>query len=285
MRIRAAITLVALMALAISACGGGSGGEHRLTCGGERPAKPGGGSYTCTFSDNFTGSTLDSSKWMVQTTARSGYATGSDCYVNSRNNISVAGGYLHLTSRVEPAPFICHSPLGHFTTSQTAGSVLTFDKFAQTYGRFEFRAKFPSTVGPGVDSALWMYPVKPAYGAWPNSGEIDVAERFGTPTADHILPSVHYAGEDSALSTGHGCVVPTADSAFHTYAVDWTTTTMYFRYDGHLCFQHFWTPNAPLVRPQPFDQAFDLVMTQTGQRGAPVGTTITMDVDWVRAWR
>ena len=283
------VILAALAALGLSACGSSDTSdsftfEHLTTCGVEPPTRPAGGSYTCTFADDFNTSALDKSKWMVATTAPSGFTTGAhDCYLDSPRNVSVSGGDLHLTSRVEATPFVCHSPLGNFMTSNSAGSVLSMGKFAQTYGRFEFRAKFPSAAG--IDSALWMYPQNPAYGAWPSSGEIDVAEWFGNTHTNHVFPSVHYAGENKAFSTGYNCVVSTPDSAFHTYAVDWTSTVMSFYYDNKLCYQHSWTPSAPLVAPQPFDQAFDLVMTQTGGTSTVVGTSVTMDVDWVRAWK
>ena len=191
--------------------------------------------------------------------------------------VSVGDGRLRLTSRVEETPFVCHSQYGDFTTRDSAGSVTSRGKFAQTYGRFEFRAKFPSGASTNVHSALWMYPQKPAYGRWPNSGEIDVAEWFGDGYGTNpVFPSVHYAGEDRAKSVGRNCVVPNAGTKFHTYAVDWTPTMMSFYYDNKFCFQHAWTPAAPLVGSQPFDQAFDLVMTQTGGRNRPVGTTLTL---------
>jgi hypothetical protein len=60
---------------------------------------------------------------------------------------------------------------------------------------------------------------------------------------------------------------------------------MTFSYDGQECFRHSWTPNAPLTGSQPFDQPFNLVMTQTGGYDRPAGTTVTLEVDWVRAWR
>jgi beta-glucanase (GH16 family) len=255
------------------------------TCGGLRPAKPGGGIYTCTFTDDFNDAKLDSSKWAPALTAENGFSQGRECYVGGPNNISVSGGSLHLTSQVEATSFTCKSPYGDFTTSQTAASVLSTGRFSQTYGRFEFRAKFPSTTIPGVDSALWMYPESPAYGAWPNSGEIDVAERFGSTYGDHVFPSLHYAGLGTTLATGLNCVVPNSTSTFRTYAVAWTPTTMYFYYNNQLCYQHSWTPAAPLTAPQPFDKAFDLVMTQTGGMNAPAGTSMTMDIDWVRAWK
>ena len=260
------------------------------TCGGEQPAKPGGGRYTCTFTDDFNKSTLDLSKWTVGTTARTGFATARisgapDCYVNSTKNVWVKGGQLHLRTRAEAERFVCHSPYGKFTTNKTAGSVMGWGKFAQAYGRFEFRAKFPKTKIKHIDSALWMNPQTPAYGRWPKSGEIDVAEWFGSAHTDHVLPSVHYQGDNPNVRTARNCVVPRADSRFHRYAVNWTKTTMYFWYDGKLCLKHAWKPGWPLHSPQPFDRPFYLVMTQTGGQDPPVGTTTTMDVDWVRVWK
>ena len=50
----------------------------------------------------------------------SGYTLGTDCYVNSPNNISVSGGALSLTVRKEAAPFNCLKPGGSgFTTDVT----------------------------------------------------------------------------------------------------------------------------------------------------------------------
>ncbi|MCW2800563.1 MAG: hypothetical protein JWQ70_2035 [Aeromicrobium sp.] len=204
-----------------------------------------------------------------------------DCYVDSPDNVSVSGGYLHLSSRVESAPFVCHRTYGDFTTTKTAANVVSYGKFTQTYGRFEFRAKFP-TASLGYDSALWMSPQVLTYGAWPNSGEIDVAEWFGNAYSDHVVASAHYLGETSNIGN---CVVPGAATGFHNYAVDWTATTMYYYFDDQLCFQHSWNPAAPLLAPKPFDQAFYMTMTQTGVWNAPVGVSATMDLDWVRAWK
>ena len=49
----------------------------------------------CTFADDFTGSQLNTAKWVVQKTLTSGFTTGDaphDCYVNDPDNVSVANG-------------------------------------------------------------------------------------------------------------------------------------------------------------------------------------------------
>jgi beta-glucanase (GH16 family) len=264
----------------------------RPTCGGDQPRTADGRVYdTCTFTDNFDGDALDESKWMAVDTADYGFTTGwavgsPDCYTTDPSNVSVRDGRLLLSSRVEKKPFTCHTPYGDFKTNETAGSVVSYGRFAQTYGWFEFRAKFPSNATTDFESGLWMYPQDPAYGKWPNSGEIDVANWFGDGYGTNpVFPAVHYAGENPAKSIGWTCVVPGAGTDFHTYAVDWTPTMISVYYDGKKCYEHAWTPNAPLTGSQPFDQAFDLVMTQTNGYLRPPGTTVTLEVDWVRAWK
>ncbi|WP_344111998.1 glycoside hydrolase family 16 protein, partial [Nocardioides humi] len=260
------------------------------TCGGERPAKPTGGRYACTFEDEFDGTALDRSTWVVQETAVTGIsALGKGCYVDDPDNIRVASGQLHLTARKEPAFFPCKGPLFTYNAERTAATIGTYGKFTQTYGRFEFRAKMPATTVTGIHSALWLYPQKHTYGGWPNSGEVDVAEWFSA-DAGRVYPSVHYAGENTLLSTGYNCTMATAGTEYHRYAVEWTPTSMRFLYDGKECFSHAWTPSAPLTAPQPFDQPFYVVLTQVfgGSWNAITQQTppeATMSVDWVRVWQ
>src|SRR2546423_241135 len=67
--------------------------------------KPDGSAWLCTFDDEFDGSSLDTSKWVVQTTAASSFHSGAECFVNTPDNVAVAGGSLSLTVRREAAPF------------------------------------------------------------------------------------------------------------------------------------------------------------------------------------
>lgn len=260
------------------------------TCGGERPVKPGGGRYACSFEDDFSGRTLDQQKWLVQETALSGIRAGrSGCYLNRPANVLVANGNLLLASRVEARPVVCKMPFGRFHATSTAGTVTSSTRFTQTYGRFEFRAKLPWTKAAGSHSALWLYPQDHAYGRWPYSGEIDVAEWFSA-AASKVYPSVHYARENRRLSTGYNCTMPTASTAYHRYAVEWTPTTMRFLYDGQVCHIHSWVAASPMVGSRPFDRPFYLVMTQVMGQGWNARTSKTpavsvLQIDWVRVWR
>jgi hypothetical protein len=168
-------------------------------CGGTAIPKAGGGYWTCTFDDEFTGNALDTSKWAIQTTGASGFTSGTECFVNSPNNVAVSNGVLSLTARAEAAPFTCADPGGAFVTRYTSGEVLTYGKFSQAYGRFEISAKFPSTTVKGLQEALWLWPDDPRrYGSWPWSGEIDTGCQWQT--AHAAWPQI--PGMDYWLNSG-----------------------------------------------------------------------------------
>jgi beta-glucanase (GH16 family) len=257
---------------------------------GEQPQKADGTWWECTFVDDFDGTELDTAKWLAQETAGSGVISPEyACLVSSPSTIAVGGGQLRLSGERSTTPFTCRSPLGDFSTNLAAAGITTRGRFNQAYGRFEFRAKMPDTLVAGAHSALWLYPNQHTYGRWPLSGEIDVAEWYSS-RPELAFPSVHYVDGLRNIHTGWDGVIANA-SSYHTYAVEWTPTVMRFYYDGTLTYQHSWTPLAPLVGSQPFDQAFNVVLNQAwgGPTGnAPTSQTpnrITMTVDWVRVWK
>jgi len=250
-----------------------------------------GTAWVCSFDDEFTGTALDLTKWTVQQTAIGGYTTGSPgnhvCYVNSKNNVNVAGGYLSLVVRKEARPVVC----GALSSTFTGGTVSTYGHFSQTYGRFEVRARFPSATVAGLQEALWLWPVNASrYGPEPTSGEIDFAEAYSLhPTL--MVPYIHYTPRQIDYNiTSTSCTI--SIGAFHTYTLVWSTTTMSIAVDGRTCLNDTWTPAAPLVSPAPFNQPFFLVLTQgLGMNGnaynpvkpAPMPAITT--VDYARIWK
>lgn len=260
-------------------------------CGGAVIAKPTGGTWTCTFDDEFSGTALDTSKWTVQATALSGFHSGPECFEDRPANVSVADGTLRLTARKEAAPFTCTSPLGSYTTQYTSGSVSSFAKFTQAYGRFEVRAKLPAATVKGLQESFWLWPANSVkYGpAWPASGEIDIAEIYSQ-YPDRAIPFIHYnpAAYDPKVTNNY-CLINNI-AAFHSYAVEWTSTAITVVYDGHTCLVDNWNP-ASLVKPQPFDQPFMIALTQALGIGtnafSPATTPLpaTTQVDYVRIWK
>lgn len=200
-------------------------------CGGQRPAKRGGGVWTCTFDDEFSGTALDTTKWTAIRTADYGFHSGAECFVDNARNVSVSGGHLSLTARKQAAPFTCNDPSGSYTTQYTSGSVTGLGKFAQTYGRFSVRARFPATTIAGLQSSLWMWPQNPR-SSWPTSGEIDIAEEYSQ-YADRAIPTLHYTFDPAtfdqpffmiltqALGIGTNAFDPATTPLPATTQVDW----------------------------------------------------------------
>lgn len=260
-------------------------------CGGTVMPKPGGGTWQCSFDDEFTGTTLNSANWVVQQTATSGFTTGQApgivCYLNSHNNVSVSGGYLNLTVRKESTPVNCG---GGYTSSYSGGMVSTYQLFTQTYGLFEVRAKLPATTVKGLQETLWLWPANDTkFGAWPASGEIDFAE-FYSQYSTLDVPYIHYVPAKADPNvTAYNCTINPGQ--FNTYGLQWTSTSLTVLYNGKTCLVDQWDPAAPLVSPEPFNQPFFIALTQAlgiGTNAFTPGTTplpATTQVDWVRAWK
>jgi len=272
-------------------------------CGGEVLApKPGGGTWTCTFDDEFDASTgdataLNTSWWIPQVTATSGYTTGplgsEACYVNSPNNISVSGGALHLTVRKEASASLC----GTFVTQYTAGMVSTYERFNQTYGRFEVRALLPQTTAAGLQETLWLWPVNDTmYGAWPGSGEVDFSEFYSQyPSLD--IPYIHYDYSTSTVNaathtntvTAYNCQITL--SQYNDYAVVWTPGSFTITINGNTCLTDNYIPDDGLTSPEPFNQPFFIALTQAlgvnTNAFNPSSTPLpaTTSIDYVRVWK
>jgi beta-glucanase (GH16 family) len=250
--------------------------------------KPDGSAWLCTFSDEFSGDTLDRDVWTPQRTATSSYHIGDDCFVDDPANVAVRDGVLALSVTKEAAPFTCASPEGDYTSQHTAGMVSTWDSFAQARGRFEIRAAFPATEVAGHHGALWLFPKNPT-AAFPYSGEIDIAEMYSA-YPDRAIPFVHYEHSygDPTVTNNHCMIDDVSD--FHTYTLEWTPTTLSIAYDGRVCVTHQINRSAAEGTTPPFDGEFILALTQG--RGlfpnAPTAETPdtgTTTIDYVRVWQ
>jgi beta-glucanase (GH16 family) len=284
-------SLLAIVALAI----GLAGSQLTAPAVASTPATPcgpviykaDGTPWTCTFADDFNGTKLDRSKWLVQTTATSGYDQGGACFLDRSSNVSVSGGHLNLMLRKSSSATTCQSGNSTFATHYSSGMISTYGTFSQTYGRFEFRATFQNTTQPGAQSTLWLYPLTYSYGPWPNSGEIDVAEWYGT-YPDRAVPYLHYAAtQPDPDATNNYCYLSIGQP--HVFDLDWNTLGLTISYDGNVCIRDtHWLP-AGMLTPTPFDKPFFIALTQAPGVGTNAPTSKTpnpsvLKVDYVHVW-
>ena len=132
-------------------------GSHRVRK--KTLPKPGGGVWKCTFRRyEFNGKGL---------TGRSGCRRSTSPPVRRRPRLppvilattrpttSQSGeGNLQLTVREARTPVVCNGSPSNYTS----GSVSTYRKFSQQYGRFESSFKNTAAIWPGLHGGLWLWP-------------------------------------------------------------------------------------------------------------------------------
>ncbi len=105
----------------------------------------------------------------------------------------------------------------------TSGGIDTWANHAQTYGRWEVEAQFPAVFG--TTGYIGLFPVN---GTWPP--EVDFAEVIARQPTNMFLTQ-HYGTTNQTLGV---TLSPGTNwtTGFHTYAVEWTPTTLTYYIDG-----------------------------------------------------
>jgi len=275
-------------------------------------AEPAKGEWKLVWSDEFAGPEIDRTKWdfdigngFYNYEANQwihGWGNNElQYYTNASTNAFIKDGELHIRALKESLHG-CGYTSARLKTRAKDGTAL----FAQKYGKVEIRAKLPT--GQGVWPALWMLPLKDAYGAWASSGEIDILEARGQ-EPHKVLGTLHYGSRwPHNAHTSRELTLPNGGTIadFHVYALEWEPGEIRWAVDGHeYARQSFWwstskTDGSQGAKPAgetdlnpwpaPFDQPFYLIMNVAvgGQfLGNPDKTTefpTEMRVDYVRAY-
>ncbi|MDT4938133.1 MAG: hypothetical protein QOG80_1804 [Pseudonocardiales bacterium] len=259
-------------------------------CGRTTLHKADGTAWKCSFDDEFSATTLDAAKWSPFASVSGGFRGGAECY--SPSQVGVSGGTLNLPTVRAASAFDCAG----VPATYRSGMIVSRNKFTQTYGRFEMRAKIP--MSKGLHAAFWLLPENPYHTNGLDYGEIDVMESGGAYT-DLASPHLHYVETPGTVQTGTYCTVANMAGAFHDYTLEWTPTSMRFSYDGHSCWTTSWRTIAQYqpagaTAPTPFDQPFYMILnmgTDTASTipanavSASTDLSQAMQVDYVRVWK
>jgi beta-glucanase (GH16 family) len=247
------------------------------------PLSAAGGMWECTFSDDFSGRSLDRSKWVTQTHFGKGAPAARSCFVDDPRTVAVEGGHLRLSVDKATTPVVCEGK----PASYISGSISTHHRFSQKYGRFAARIKVHKTAAPGLREAFWLWPDDRVASStvWPAAGEIDIAETYSERPAVAI-PFLHYTANDNGgykpgVNTALNCRAHRG--VFNTYVLTWTPTKLTIDINGRRCLTN--TSGDPAFR-KPY---YVILTTKLGQ-GANALTPstpipATMSVDYVRVWR
>lgn len=260
----------------------------RDVCG-IRPRKGNGTLWKCSFQDRFSGTELDESKWTIQTKGfRTGVPGKLACY--DRENVAVDGGHLRLTLKQALLQFKCQG-LNDTLTLFSAGSVSTFDKFSQQYGRFEARTRNTDFTGKGLHEAFWLWPDTRYHdtSTWPFSGEIDIAETYSV-HRNLAIPFLHYSNDVNGnvltgkhTNTAWHCQASRGE--WNTYRLEWSAKRIRIWVNDQLCLTN--TSGDEAFRKKyivAFTQGVGAQGNEVNLLNPPPRNTVT-EVDWVRVWR
>ena len=259
------------------------------------------------WSDEFSGSKLDLSKWDYQ--IGNGFGSGAsyvagwgneelEYYTDSAENISVKDGILTIRARKESIERDANGAKTAF--GWTSARIRTAGRFSRAYGRIEIRAKLPA--GQGFWPAFWMLPEEPAsYGGWAASGELDIMEgKGGTPESVHH--TIHFGApwpRNVHATTEYK--FPASDATdWHTYAVEWLPGSIRWYVDGVRAAHEeaWWSSSVAAPKsdadlnpwPAPYNKPFHILMNLAvgGHFGGDPDETTPAEgellVDYVRVY-
>ena len=236
----------------------------------------GSNTYSLVWSDEFDGTALNTANWTPETGAGGWGNSEQQTYTSNPENLSVGNGTLLIQAKKSG-------------TSWTSARVKSQDKRSFRYGKIEFRAKLPTGIGPWP--AAWMMGNNISSSGWPACGEIDVMEWRGNPTSDantvgHALHSNSRNGNNPVQPTSRSAVA-NPSTAFHTYAVVWTSSNLVFSVDG----VDTATLTPPSADASAFQQEFFVILNlamggnYVGNTIASTLTTASYEVDYVRVYQ
>ncbi|MEH1014318.1 glycoside hydrolase family 16 protein [Micromonospora sp. CPCC 206060] len=220
--------------------------------------------YALVFSDDFTGTALNTAVWHYRTDVKANSAQRPE-------NVTVSGGYLNINHRKE----------SYAGKSYTAGGVVSKQRFR--YGYYESRLRVAD--GAGWHGAFWLMAGdgSTTYSADQRT-EIDIFENDSVnPTFTH--QNVHlWAGSGvKAAPSKNGWYGPACFDVrqWHTYGVDWSETAVRFYVDG--------VPTRT-TSYLPSENTHDYVaiwLTSIGYGALPDDSRLpsATQFDWVRFWQ
>lgn len=243
--------------------------------------------WKLTWSDEFNGpdnSAIDPRKW-TQEVGGNGWGNRElEYYTARKSNARIQNGALVITALKET-----YKGADGVERAYTSARLMTKNKFAQKYGRFEARLKIP--YGQGIWPAFWLLGDDIDAVGWPACGEIDVMENIGR-EPDVVHGTIHGPDYSGGRSIGVPYKLPNnarfADD-YHVYAIEWEPQALRFYVDKQL-YKTTTPADLPKGAKWVYDHPFFLLLNLAvggDWPGVPDATTLfpqDMRVDYVRVY-
>ncbi len=195
----------------------------------KNPYNPG-KDWRLVWSDEFDSETIDLQNWNFQVLEAGHFNDEWQRYTNSVKNAYVEDGCLFIKA--------IHECDEHGADGYSSARLNTANKQTWKYGKIVARAKLPCT--QGIWPAFWMLGSnidenggdKP----WPQSGEIDIFELYGSKNDSVVEANIHFA-DSSGLHAQMGAVPFKLKEGrfcddFHVFELEWDKNKVAWFVDG-----------------------------------------------------
>lgn len=233
--------------------------------------------YKLAWHDEFDEGTEPGAEWWYETggggwgnNELQHYVSG---YQGSEQLAVIKGGFLSITAKkIEDKVY----------------SIRMNTTLSWTYGYFEARLQLPT--GKGTWPAFWMMPKNDQ--SWPHDGEIDIMEEVGY-NPNYVSSSIHCNAYNHTIGTQKTkeVYVPTAQTEFHVYALEWTEDYIRTYIDGKELF-YFVNDKSGNKNTWPFNAPFYLKLNLAwgGNWGGAQGIDdsalpATYKIDYIRVFQ
>jgi len=243
--------------------------------------------YQLVWSDEFDGSTLDASKWNIETGGGGWGNQEKENYTGRADNLRIENGCLVIEAKKET----------YGSNNYTSARINTYSKASFKYGKVEARISLPS--GKGTWPAFWMMGSNYKTVKWPMCGEIDIMEHIGSnPTMVSNALHTNDANGSNGRNWYSRKYFNDLENNFHAYSIEWVEKSN----EGDDCISFYcdgvltggsWEPHLnSTVKNWPFNKEFFIIMNLAigGNMGGTVDDAIfdnqiLMKVDYVRVYQ
>jgi beta-glucanase (GH16 family) len=246
--------------------------------------RPGPG-WQLVWSDEFQDETLDPAKWRRQVLEAGRFNAEWQRYTDNSSNAYIDNGCLVFKA--------IHESDSHGPDQYTSARLHTLPEEGWRYGRIAARIQLP--FGHGIWPAFWMLGANIDENGgdtpWPQAGEIDILEMYGSRDNAVVEANIHYAGKSGAHAK-MGAIATKLNQGkfadnFHIFEIEWDADSIQWFVDG----SRFASTSISSDEFSEFHEPFFILLNIAvgGRSAGPADDTTRfpqyMYVDWVRVYQ
>ncbi|MEL6624323.1 MAG: glycoside hydrolase family 16 protein [Bacteroidota bacterium] len=244
-----------------------------------------GPNWKLAWADEFDRDSLDGRNWTYQVEPAGRFNDEWQRYTSSTQNAYIDNECLVIKA--------IHESDAHGMDQYTSARLHTANKHTWTYGKIAARIKLPK--GQGIWPAFWMLGANINENGgdtpWPQCGEIDILELYGSKDEAVVEANLHYADSTDSHAMMGAASYKLEEGIFadefHIFELEWTADQLTWFVDGNAFAS---TPLTSVERSE-FHQDFFILLnmavggTYAGRPDATTPFPQYMYVDWVRVYQ